>query len=400
MTVILKKKQKRHNNLKKKGIIIIKVVEIKRFQKRLKELKSIKNEYFIGINYNVGLIDLKNVPEWCDFVICQGKIIGKPHNDIKFFTDRFATRNFNPSYFYSYKPEIDNVKKILNKLKKNSSYKFDYNIDNLLKNYNDNDNGKIFDVTCISRAEPKRNLNLLIKAFTKSFKENSKIKFCLLHTEHPSTDKNKVIDLENIYKKYINTDEMKQNFYYFYLKDNGSSEGSKGNGMLENIGLVNTEVSDFLNLSKTYYFGEEIEVSKKYGANRTLCEALCSGLKILCYKYDGNPYCCSHKYINKDNSYQFNNFKELIKNILKIHNDKFVKTEKIDELYEENTIKSLIEHFEKYLGFDNLILDVTDNLKYRITSHARDVPWYIDGTKGGTSSIKNNKQFDIFLKYI
>ena len=86
----------------------------------------------------------------------------------------------------------------------------------------------------------------------------------------------------------INTDELKQNFYYFYLKDDGISKKSKGEGMLENIGLVNTEVSDFLNLSKSYYFGEEIEVSKKNGANRTLCEALCCGLKILLILINSN----------------------------------------------------------------------------------------------------------------
>ena len=368
------------------------------FVKRKKDLNNIKKKYFIGINYNIGSIDLKDVPDWCDFVICQGKIIGEPHHDIKFFTDRFATRNFNPKYFHHYIPKKNNVETILNKLKKNSTFKFDYNIKKLLKNYDDNN--KIFDIICISRAEPKRNLDLLIKAFVKSFKKNSKIKFCLLHTEHPHTDKNKIIDLENIYKKYINTDELKQNFYYFYIKDNGYSKNSNGAGMLENNGLVNTEVSDFLNLSKCYYFGEEIEISKKYGANRTLCEALCCGLKILCYKYDGNPYCCSHKYINKDNSYQFNNFDELVKNILKINKDEFIESKKIDELYEENTIKSLIEHFEKYLDFNNLSLDVIDNLKYRITSHSRDVPWYIDGNKGGTSSIKTDKQFNIFLRYV
>lgn len=381
----------------KKGILIIKVTEIKSYNKET--INIVSKKFYIGISYNLGNIHLDNVPEWCDFVICQGKINGELKNNIKFATDDFATRNFNPKFFHPRNIKFDKAKKILNKLLKLNKNNYSYNIKNLLKDY-EKKKGKIFDCVYISRAEPKRNIPLLIDAFIKSVKINNNIKICLIHTEHNCLGNEKKNRRNIDVKKYFNNipDKFKKNFVYIYIQDDGSNENTNGSGMFENNGLIPKEIAIFLNLSKTYYFGEEIDISSHYGANRTLCEALCCGLKIVCFKYNREIYACSHKYINDSNSYQFEDLESLTKSLLKINKNQYENIELIKEITEKYTLKKLKDYIKKYFNIDRKFTTY-DNLKYKITCHNRDVPWYLsDGS--GTSAIKSVKQMNIFLNHI
>jgi len=381
----------------KKGILIIKVSEIRSYGKKIIDI--VKKKFYIGISYNVGCLNLNDVPEWCDFVICQGKIKGELKNNIRFATDDFATRNFNADFFHPKFIKLDDAKFILNKLVKINKNNYSYDINDILTDY-EKKKGKIFDTVYISRAEPKRNIPLLIEGFIESIKINNNIRICLIHTEH-DCPKNRKKNRKNIDVKYYFDnipDKYKKNFFYIFIRDDGSNKNSNGSGFFENSGLSPKEISKFLNLSKTYYFGEEIKVSSNYGANRTLCEALCCGLKILCFKYTGEIFCCSHKYINDSNSYQFTDLKSLKENILKINKNKYENIKLIKEITEKFTIKKLHDYMKQYFDIDKKFTKY-DNLKYRITCHNRDVPWY-DPNGSGTSNIDSSEQMKIFLDII
>ena len=276
---------------------------------------------------------------------------------------------------------------------------YSYDINDILTDY-EKKKGKIFDTVYISRAEIKRNIPLLIDAFIESIKINNNIRICLIHTEHdcPKNRRknNKNIDVKNYFKNI--PDKYKKNFFYIFIKDDGSNNNTNGSGCFENSGLSPKEISKFLNLSKTYYFGEEIKISSNYGANRTLCEALCCGLKILCFKYTGEIFSCSHKYINDSNSYQFTDLKSLTENILKINENKYENIKLIKEITEKYTINKLHDYMKKYFNINKKFTKY-DNLKYRITCHNRDVPWY-DPNGTGTSKIESDSQMKIFLDII
>ena len=196
----------------------------------------------------------------------------------------------------------------------------------------------------------------------------------------------------------------KQLFTYDELKNITILRLSQELGLM---GIPNETISLLMRKSKVYSL-----LSPSEGGNKTVTEALCSGL--LCVLWKGITGGAADP-LTKNNSILVDNLTvkdvsrglvEAIEKSSTLYSDEEYNKEYnniIKHLREDYTIDKLKKEFydmyeEKGQFFDGNLIN-TDQLNFRLPGHFHQVEWFANGS-GQTSDIINQKQLDIFLSHL